>query len=648
MEKNLADKNVNEKLNESKKEIQPENNNHIIKKETKNLSQSTSIEKKKSHHDYFFSTGIYQGVTQNKNFSNNNLNGNGSLLSNAANFSNQMNNNYQYQNMINRNNYQNNNIMNPSIYPNNIRAQSLVPGSNQFNNIRYNNYSMNSPYILNQQNFSNMQKNFYDPKFINYMNNNTLNIQNFQNFDQQRREKRRHTYVFNPSQFPINLDNYVQNKNQQNNMNNNYNNQNKRLSTKSPTSTLLKSFNNDNKTRKNKYINSRGEDKINEEDDKIQEESKDNILSNVSNNESESESNNESNSGSINDNDSYEENSSKPDDYFQQIHETVEILKKDIESKDLKDKNKEKDKEKEKENKNIEKKKSGHDNTSSMKTNNESKNVIKNEDNEDDDSINEELKKQNFDFDNEMIKCLEGTGTESEIESVQIIDEMPKDIHDHNINNHSLSNEKCIMCLNEKTNEEGKKCSECPMILCQNCSSLIVIEYYEKKKHNHPLKISNKENCKCNNCKKKILNKKEFYCFCDKCNFYLCLKCYYPDRKEEDDELNDGDDGDDGDETMHNHPLKNISKAREFNCKLCDNEIETGYKCNSCDVYLCQECANFIYSHKKRKNLHEQHPLYLTVGIDWKCEKCNKNFKEKICFNCIKCSLDYCVNCFLE
>ena len=103
-----------------------------------------------------------------------------------------------------------------------------------------------------------------------------------------------------------------------------------------------------------------------------------------------------------------------------------------------------------------------------------------------------------------MIKCLEaGDDSDSDCESMEIYDELSVIILVNNL----YQMKKCIICLYQKTCEEVYKCTEFPMILCLECSSVIVINYYGNKKHEHPLKISNKDNCKCckcNNCKKKI------------------------------------------------------------------------------------------------------------------------------------------------
>ena len=598
---NKSDKNTNENLGESNKEIKTDN---ITKKNFKNLSQSTNtIQKKISSHEYFFSSGIYQ-MTPTLNKNTNNLNNNAINPNN----SNHVNNNYQYQNMLNNNQYPINN-MNQNIYSNNMRNQSLFPNS-QYNNANYNNYNLRPQYMPNQQNL------FYAPNFFNNFNNNTMNIQNFQNNNLKNNDRRRHTIVFNPRQFQLNLDE---------NKNNQYRGSNFNI--------------NNNNSNKTNIGNNKRPSNINHKEDKIKEESDSNdSSSNASKSESESENSN---------NNSDEENSdlSQANDFFKNIEETIEVMKKDNQNKDSKNKGNQKN--------NKEKKNSAHENKTSDKSNDENENLHKNEDNQINNNISEELEKKDIDYNNDMIKCLEGEDeTESDCESMQIYEELPKDIHNHPFNKQPLSNEKCIMCLCEKSCQEGYKCKECPLILCQDCSSMIVINYYGNKRHEHPLSISNKDNFKCNNCKKKIFNKNDFYFYCHKCTFYMCLKCYYPERREENEEieekLDDDDKGDsDEEEPMHDHPLKNISKSNQFICKLCDNTIEKGYKCINCDLNLCQECANFIYSHKKKQNLHE-HSLYLTVETDWKCEKCKKNFKEKACFNCNKCSLDYCVDCFFE
>ena len=222
----------------------------------------------------------------------------------------------------------------------------------------------------------------------------------------------------------------------------------------------------------------------------------------------------------------------------------------------------------------------------------------------------------------------------SVLDSVQISDEMPFDAHNHPLSIESLKNETCTICNKEKTCEQGYKCKDCPLILCDQCSYNVRIEYYSHSKHDHSLCIINKENLGCNICKKqtKFLN---FYFNCRQCNFNICLNCYNPDRKKEDNVL------------LHEHPLIHFNESFLLKCQLCENGTNCGYNCKSCEIVLCNDCANNMYSHKKRYELHE-HPLFLTLRDKWECVSCKCGFKNTLSFHCKKCSLDYCADCFLE
>ena len=124
-------------------------------------------------------------------------------------------------------------------------------------------------------------------------------------------------------------------------------------------------------------------------------------------------------------------------------------------------------------------------------------------------------------------------------DSIQISDELPFDIHDHSLSCESLKNEKCIICSNEKTCEKGYKCKLCPLKICEKCSNYIRINYYSHNKHEHSLTILNKENWKCSICKKTGNFKENFYFKCNKCNFGICIKCYYPDKKDDDEPIHE-------------------------------------------------------------------------------------------------------------
>ena len=228
---------------------------------------------------------------------------------------------------------------------------------------------------------------------------------------------------------------------------------------------------------------------------------------------------------------------------------------------------------------------------------------------------------------------------QSIIESVQIINEIPKEIHNHDLIKESLDEKICTICLKTKSCDIGYKCNSCPLIICDECANKIIIYHYSNSIHDHPLCILNEENCKCNKCNTELYSKKNFYFNCQKCNFNLCLNCYYPERNESIDEESI---------PIHQHPLKNVPDLNSYKCKLCEKDIiGGGCKCDSCELSLCKECANNIYNLRRKKELHE-HPLFLVNNQNWKCNECETQFKEKASFNCSKCSLDFCEDCYLE
>jgi hypothetical protein len=112
-------------------------------------------------------------------------------------------------------------------------------------------------------------------------------------------------------------------------------------------------------------------------------------------------------------------------------------------------------------------------------------------------------------------------------ESVQITNEFPPDIHDHPLSDKPLSDEICTLCADKKTCDNGKKCNKCSLIVCEACSQYISLYY--NFKHDHPLFFLKEEKWDCSYCKKKLED--EFLFKCKQCEFGICLKCFYPDRK---------------------------------------------------------------------------------------------------------------------
>ena len=224
--------------------------------------------------------------------------------------------------------------------------------------------------------------------------------------------------------------------------------------------------------------------------------------------------------------------------------------------------------------------------------------------------------------------------------SINIPNGLPNEIHNHALSEESLSNELCTICLKEKTCEGGYKCNLCPLIICDECADMIRLSHYGKTKHDHSLIILNEENCNCNLCKKMIdVNSKynNFYFNCKNCNYNMCLKCYNSQRKDLKEE----------EESIHMHPLTTVNETDNFNCNSCNKQSNSGIKCSVCRLALCQTCASRILNHKKRKEYHE-HPLILIVSSNWKCNLCESKYENKICFNCNKCSIDFCPECYLD
>jgi hypothetical protein len=153
----------------------------------------------------------------------------------------------------------------------------------------------------------------------------------------------------------------------------------------------------------------------------------------------------------------------------------------------------------------------------------------------DDDDLNEDInqnnnKKDEEDDDMYSIKKMKNDsyfpGKEIN-ESVQITNELPQDIHDHPLSNASLADEICTLCADKKTCDNGKKCNKCSLIICEACSQYISLYY--NFKHDHPLYFLKEGKWVCSYCKKNFAD--DYLFKCKQCDFGICLKCFYPDRK---------------------------------------------------------------------------------------------------------------------
>jgi hypothetical protein len=120
--------------------------------------------------------------------------------------------------------------------------------------------------------------------------------------------------------------------------------------------------------------------------------------------------------------------------------------------------------------------------------------------------------------------------------SLMADEELPQEIHIHPINKLSLSNEICSICNQKVTCIKGHKCNLCPLRICDNCVNSVISHFYSTDKHNHPLVLKEKENYQCDSCKKSKDFKNNFCFYCDQCNFGICLDCYIPRKKNDDNE----------------------------------------------------------------------------------------------------------------
>jgi hypothetical protein len=274
--------------------------------------------------------------------------------------------------------------------------------------------------------------------------------------------------------------------------------------------------------------------------------------------------------------------------------------------------------------------------------NNERENIINNQQSiKKNEEINfEELGKQfddrDVNFENVSLPA------QSILDSVQISEELPNNIHEHNLDhNNSTEDDICTICLNKKSFFNSYICNLCPLKICGECAKQININSFSKNKHEHELCIVSEGNSHCYKCNKEI-TPQTFYFHCERCNFDICLKCYYPSRKEEPKK-------DEKENAIHPHPWKKYNDLLIINCSLCEKEKsqKVGYKCDNCRLELCEECAIKVYKGRKREGLHEHH-LFLMFRDVWECQVCEGNFRKKASFYCSKCEVDYCDECFIE
>ena len=102
--------------------------------------------------------------------------------------------------------------------------------------------------------------------------------------------------------------------------------------------------------------------------------------------------------------------------------------------------------------------------------------------------------------------------------------QLSNNIHNHPLNISSLTGDICSICLVRKDCQYGNKCCNCSLIICDECSKLIISNYYLPNKHKHPLILLEKNIFKCGICGN--IDNRKFNFYCDECNYGICPQCY--------------------------------------------------------------------------------------------------------------------------
>ena len=254
--------------------------------------------------------------------------------------------------------------------------------------------------------------------------------------------------------------------------------------------------------------------------------------------------------------------------------------------------------------------------------------------------------------------------------------QQPESAHEHPLNYIQQLNDQCKVCMKNIGGKDGYKCNSCEIVLCFNCANKIFYGNKKKSAHSHPLALKPRISWKCDLCQIIYQGVASFYC--KKCDFDVCEKCYldeggythqqggyahqqggyqqqqgdYPQQQGGYPQQQGGYPQQQGGcqqqpESAHEHPL-NYSQQLNEQCKICMQNIggQQGYKCNSCNIVLCLNCANRVFYGNKKKSAH-YHPLALRFRESWKCDICKIVYRGSASFYCKQCDFDACDKCYL-
>ena len=179
-------------------------------------------------------------------------------------------------------------------------------------------------------------------------------------------------------------------------------------------------------------------------------------------------------------------------------------------------------------------------NNGKLKSNNmnrliNNKKVLRNNNNKKKESENEELiynllnSNMSDDINNNYNEAVEKSGSFNLLQDSNMSqpseDTLPIIIHGHPLIKCSLSGDICSICSLKKGSEEGYKCNQCSLIICDNCIKIIISHFYSPYQHQHKLMLLKKDNWKCNKCQK-LFGFNNVCFWCEECKFGMCVKCY--------------------------------------------------------------------------------------------------------------------------
>ena len=228
--------------------------------------------------------------------------------------------------------------------------------------------------------------------------------------------------------------------------------------------------------------------------------------------------------------------------------------------------------------------------------------------------------------------------------NINNLDEI-NEIHEHPLIL-SIQNDKlCNICLQSLNNTLAHKCNSCLFIICQNCISNIFKGKINIKLHPHKLKLKfHNHEWTCIECQCLYMKDKCISFYCDQCNQNFCDFCYLSENNEQ---VQNNNEEEEEEKESHEHSLK-YTILNDI-CMFCCNNIfnKMGYKCEGCDLVLCENCYEKIYINddNENHNLHK-HTLALTFRNDWFCNLCKQYYKNKYSYCCKDCNFDVCYKCY--